>query len=76
MPWFPDFVAAAELARRETRAAGQSDPVAHHVTALTRGDANALEATAQAGLAVFERDAGGLLAAVRYYDDVEAPVGR
>ena len=28
MPWFPDFVAAAELARRETRAAGQADPVA------------------------------------------------
>jgi SnoaL-like domain len=31
---------------------------------------------AQAGLAVFERDAGGLLTAARYYDDVEAPVGR
>jgi hypothetical protein len=30
----------------------------------------------QAGLAVFERDGGGLLAAARYYDDVEAPVGR
>ena len=23
MPWFPDFVGAVELARRETRAAGQ-----------------------------------------------------
>ena len=31
---------------------------------------------AQAGLVVFERDAGGLLTAARYYDDVEAPVGR
>ena len=27
MPWFPDFVAAAELARREIRAAGRADPV-------------------------------------------------
>ena len=27
MPWFPDFVAAVELARRDTRAAGQVDPV-------------------------------------------------
>jgi hypothetical protein len=29
----------------------------------------------QAGLAVYERGAGGLLAAVRIYDDVEAPTG-
>ena len=34
MPWFPDFVAAAELARRETRAAGQADPVAQYLAAL------------------------------------------
>ena len=27
MPWFPDFVSAVELARRQTRAAGQADPV-------------------------------------------------
>ena len=27
MPWFPDFVNAAELARRQTRTAGQADPV-------------------------------------------------
>jgi ketosteroid isomerase-like protein len=30
---------------------------------------------AQAGIAVFERDADGLLAAVRHYDDVEKPAG-
>jgi hypothetical protein len=29
----------------------------------------------QAGIAVYERDPGGLLAAVRLYDDIEAPVG-
>ena len=28
MPWFPDFVAAAELARQETRVDDQADPVA------------------------------------------------
>jgi len=39
MPWFPDFVAAAELARREIRAARQADPVAEYLTALDAGDA-------------------------------------
>ena len=43
MPWFPDFIAAAELARREIRAAGQADPVAQYLSALDRGDAHALE---------------------------------
>ena len=33
MPWFPDFISAAELARRQTRAAGQADPVAQYITA-------------------------------------------
>ena len=36
MPWFPDFVAAVELVRRETRAAGQDDPVAQYLHALER----------------------------------------
>ena len=44
MPWFPDFVAAVELARRQTRAAGEADPVAQYFAALDRGDAHALEA--------------------------------
>ena len=30
----------------------------------------------QAGIAVFERDPDGLLAAARVYDDIDAPVGR
>jgi hypothetical protein len=38
MPWFPDFIGAAELARRQTRAAGQADPVAQYITALNKGD--------------------------------------
>jgi hypothetical protein len=43
MPWFPDFASAVELVRRQTRAAGQADPVAQYFTALNKGDAHALE---------------------------------
>jgi len=43
MPWFPEFVSAVELARRQSRAAGQADPVGQYVAALNRGDARALE---------------------------------
>jgi limonene-1,2-epoxide hydrolase len=45
MPWFPDFVGAVELARRETRADGRADPTAAYLTALQRGDARDLETT-------------------------------
>jgi ketosteroid isomerase-like protein len=43
MPWFPEFASAVELARRQTRAAGQADPVAQYFAALNRGDTRALE---------------------------------
>jgi len=43
MPWFPDFVGAVELARLQTRAAGQADPVAQYLTALEKGDTRLLE---------------------------------
>jgi limonene-1,2-epoxide hydrolase len=43
MPWFPDFVGAVELARNESRAAGQADPVAQYFTALNEGDTHLLE---------------------------------
>ena len=43
MPWFPDFISAAELARQERRDAGQADPVAQYLTALSNGDTHALE---------------------------------
>jgi len=43
MPWFPDFVAAAEMVRRDNRAAGQADPVRLYFSALERGDSRALE---------------------------------
>jgi hypothetical protein len=43
MPWFPDFVGAVELARRQTRAAGKADPVGQYVAALNQGDTHVLE---------------------------------
>jgi ketosteroid isomerase-like protein len=43
MPWFPDFASAVELARRQTRAAGEADPVAQYLTALSEGDIHGLE---------------------------------
>jgi ketosteroid isomerase-like protein len=58
MPWFPDFVAAAELARNVMRAAGQADPVAQYLMALTKGDAYALEATWPGHIVVLDPYAG------------------
>ena len=43
MPWFPDFVNAAELARKQTRAAVQADPVGQYIAALDRGETGPLE---------------------------------
>ena len=43
MPWFPEFSSAVELARAQTRAAGQADPVGQYFTALNNGDTRALE---------------------------------
>jgi ketosteroid isomerase-like protein len=58
MPWFPDFVSAAELARRQTRAAGQADPVAPYFTALDHGDARALEAVWPGQVVIYDPRAG------------------
>ena len=43
MPWFPDFVSAVELARRQTRDQGQADPIGQYLSALNDGDAHPLE---------------------------------
>ena len=58
MPWFPDFSSAVELARRETRAAGRADPVGQYFTALTEGDAHALEAAWPGDIVVHDPRAG------------------
>jgi ketosteroid isomerase-like protein len=58
MPWLPDFVGAVELARKQTRAAGQADPVGQYVAALNEGDTGALEATWPSEVVVYDPHAG------------------
>jgi hypothetical protein len=43
MPRFPEFIAAVEPMRRQTRAMATADPFAQYFTALNKGDASALE---------------------------------
>ncbi len=58
MPWFPDFTSAAELARRQTRAAGQADPVAEYFAALNEGDAHVLETVWPGEVVIYDPRAG------------------
>jgi hypothetical protein len=58
MPWFPDFVSAVELARRDTHAAGRDDPVALYLAALNRGDSRALEKAWPGEVVIYDPRAG------------------
>src|SRR5262245_7396507 len=58
MPWFPDFVAAAELARRQTRDAGRADPVDAYLRALTEGDSRSLATVWPGEVVVYDPRAG------------------
>ena len=58
MPWFPDFVSAVELARKQTRAAGQADPIGQYFTALNNGDAHQLETAWPGRVVVYDPRAG------------------
>src|SRR5215470_8811116 len=58
MPWFPDFVSAAELARKQTRAAGLADPVGQYFTALSKGDTHVLETVWPGEVVVHDPRAG------------------
>jgi ketosteroid isomerase-like protein len=58
MPWFPDFVGAVELARLQTRTAGQADPVAQYFTALNEGDTRALETVWPGEVVIYDPRAG------------------
>ncbi|MGO9782749.1 MAG: nuclear transport factor 2 family protein [Streptosporangiaceae bacterium] len=58
MPWFPDFISAAELARRQTRAAGKADPVAEYLAALNEGDTRALETAWPGEVVIYDPRAG------------------
>jgi ketosteroid isomerase-like protein len=58
MPWFPDFVSAVELARRQTRDAGQADPVGQYFDALDKGDARVLENEWPGEVVIYDPRAG------------------
>lgn len=58
MPWFPDFVSAVELSRRQTRAAGQADPVGQYFAALNSGHVDALETIWPGEVVVYDPRAG------------------
>jgi limonene-1,2-epoxide hydrolase len=58
MPWFPDFVGAVELARRQTRAEGEADPVGVYLDALNDGDVDALRDTWPGEVVVYDPHAG------------------
>ena len=58
MPWFPDFVGAAELARRQRRAAGQADPVGQYLNALSHSDTRSLEDAWPGQVVIYDPRAG------------------
>ena len=58
MPWFPDFASAVELARKQTRAAGQADPVGQYFTALNEGDTHVLETVWPGEVVIYDPRAG------------------
>jgi hypothetical protein len=58
MPWFPDFIGAVELARRQTRAAGLADPVGQYLNALSHGDNRALETMWPGEVVIYDPHAG------------------
>jgi hypothetical protein len=58
MPWLPDFRNAAELARRQTHAAGHADPVGQYIAALTGDNPQAIEDAWPERVVVFDPRAG------------------
>ncbi len=58
MPWFPDFLGAAELARAQRRADGQADPVKQYLAALNSGKTQPLEDAWPVEVVVYDPRAG------------------
>jgi hypothetical protein len=58
MPWFPEFTSAVELARLQTRRAGQADPVGHYVAALNKADAGDLETAWPGEVVIYDPHVG------------------
>jgi hypothetical protein len=58
MPWFPDFVNAVELARRQTRATALADPAAEYLHALNEGETRDLVTAWPGEVVVYDPRAG------------------
>ena len=58
MPWLPEFASAVELVRYQDREAGQADPVAQYLAALSTGDSDRLETVWPGHVRVFDPRAG------------------
>ena len=58
MPWFPEFVSAAELVRKQARDAGRADPVAQYLTALNKADTHLLEESWPGEVVVYDPRVG------------------
>jgi limonene-1,2-epoxide hydrolase len=58
MPWFPDFVSAGELARRQDGAAGRADPVTAYLMALQHRRTRELDQAWPAEVVIFDPRAG------------------
>jgi SnoaL-like domain len=58
MPWFPDFVSAVELARRDTHATGSADPAGQYLRALVVGDVRTLESVWPGSIVIEDPRAG------------------
>jgi len=58
MPWFPELVLAAELARKHVREAGHADPVGQYLAALDSGDIHELEETWPGEIVLADPQAG------------------
>ena len=54
MPWFPDFVSAVELARRERRSVGRADSVQQYFNALETGRTHELEEIWPGQVAIYD----------------------
>jgi SnoaL-like domain len=54
MPWFPDFVSAVELARRQTQSVGDADPVQLYFYALETGRTHELEEIWSGQVAIYD----------------------
>lgn len=58
MPWFPDFVSAVELARKQTHDAGLADPAGQYLEALNSGQTHLLETVWPGEVVIYDPRAG------------------